>query len=307
MPSLVRMRPIYWMAMVTAALTWASGGVLTRAALIEDAGPWTVVAVRVLLATILLGVVIAVRRMPMPSREVLKIGVVISMANLVIPYVMFTFSYNYASVGFVGVFTALIPIATAVAAKLMLPEENLTTAKVVALVIAFIGVALLLLSGDSGLAVGGQPVTAAVLAVIAVVSVGYASAYAKRHAGKYEPITITFLSVAVGTPLLLVIMGLVEGAPVSLTTNAWVYIVGGAVAGTVLPFLVYFWLLERIPVTNAALIGYMVPFIGLFGGIVFLGEKLQPGIVLGFVFVLFGLYLSDRASRREVVDVALVD
>ncbi len=301
------MRPTYWLAMLTAALGWSSGGIATRAALGEGAGPWTIVAVRALLASILLGAVIVLRRMPLPSLEVLKIGAVISLTNLVIPYVLFTFAYNYASVGFVGVFAALIPMSTAIAAKIMLPDEDLTGAKIVALIVAFVGVALLLLSGDSGLADGGQPLVASLLVIVAVGTVGYASAYAKRHSGKYEPTRITFLQVAIAAPPLLAVMALVEGSPMTLTSNAWAYIVSAALFGAVVPFLLYFWLIERISATNASLIGYMVPLIGLVGGILLLGEQLQPGIVVGFAFVILGLYLSDRASRRLVVDIALVD
>ena len=78
-----------------------------------------------------------------------------AVTNLVIPYLLFTLAYAEASAGFVGLFAALIPMATAVFANAMLPNEPMTRWKLIGLSIGFAGVAALLASGDSGLASGG--------------------------------------------------------------------------------------------------------------------------------------------------------
>ena len=63
-------------------------------------------------------------------------------------------------------------------------------------------------------------------------------------------------------------------------------------------FLLFFWLLKRVPVTRASLIGYVVPLIALIAGIVLLDEKLQVGIAIGGVLILGGVILTDRVERR---------
>jgi drug/metabolite transporter (DMT)-like permease len=66
-----------------------------------------------------------------------------------------------------------------------------------------------------------------------------------------------------------------------------------------MPFIVYFWLLQHISVTDASLVGYLVPFVGLIGGMALLGEKLQPGIIVAGALVATGMYLADREARRD--------
>jgi drug/metabolite transporter (DMT)-like permease len=66
-----------------------------------------------------------------------------------------------------------------------------------------------------------------------------------------------------------------------------------------MPFLVYFWLLQHISATDASLIGYIVPFVGLIGGMLLLNEQLQAGIIVGGVLVAVGMYLADREGRRS--------
>jgi drug/metabolite transporter (DMT)-like permease len=259
------------------------------------------VAVRTSIAALLVLAVLVVQRAKIPSRQVVQYGTVQAVFNLTIPYILFTFAYDNASAGFVGLLAALIPLATAVFANFMLPDEPLTTAKLFALFIAFTGVAALLLSGDSGLAEGGRPFVAVGLGLTAVISIGYAGTFAKRHAGQYDPIVLTGLQFGLSAIVLVVAMLAIEGVPLDVTAKGWGLMVFMSVSATFMPFLVFFWLLQYISVSDASLIGYLVPFVALIGGILLLDEQLQSGIVVGGILVLTGMVLADRAGRRAVV------
>jgi drug/metabolite transporter (DMT)-like permease len=299
------MRPIYWFAMVAAAVGWASGGVGTRAAITEGVGEWTIVAMRILIAAVVVAGIIIARRIPRPSPVVVRYGLVQAVTNLTIPYVLFTFAYAEASAGFVSLLAALIPMSTAVFANSMLPSEPLTKGKFVGLFVAFAGVAALLLSGDSGLSEGGRPLIAVGLALAAVASVGYASSFAKRHAGEYDPTMLTWLQFAFSSLWLVAAMFAIEGSPTDVSGYGWALIVGMAFSATVLPFLLLFWLLQYISATDSSLIGYMVPLITIVGGIVLLGEQLQAGMIVGGVLVFIGIVIADRETRRQAVEPAL--
>ena len=298
------MRGTYWLLIVVAALGWGSGGVTTRAAFAEGLDPWTIIAMRVVIAALLVALVLVAMRSPLPTKEVLGFGLVQSIFNLTVPYVLFTFALEEASAGFVGLITALIPMATSVFANYMLPNEPLTPRRLLSLFVAFTGVAALLLSGDSGLAEGGRPLVAIGLGLISVVSVGFSGAFAKKHAGTYDPIMLSGLQFGMASVWLIGAMVAVEGLPNDVSTKGWVLILSLAVAATFLPFLLYFWLLQHISATQGSLVGYIVPFVGLLGGIVLLGEQLQGGIVIGGVLVAIGLYLSDREARKAAADPA---
>jgi drug/metabolite transporter (DMT)-like permease len=295
------MRFRHWLLIIVAAVGWGTGGIATRAAFEEGVGVWTMVAVRTTIAALLVLAVLVVQRAKLPSRQVVQYGTVQAVFNLTIPYILFTFAYDNASAGFVGLLAALIPLATAVFANFMLPDEPLTTAKLVALFIAFTGVAALLLSGDSGLAEGGKPFVAVGLGLTAVISIGYAGTFAKRHAGEYDPIVLTGLQFGLSAIVLVVAMLAIEGLPLDVTAKGWGLMVFMSVSATFMPFLLFFWLLQYISVTDASLIGYLVPFVALIGGILLLDEQLQSGIVVGGILVFTGMVLADRASRRVVV------
>lgn len=293
------MRSTYWLLIAVAALGWGSGGIATRAAFAEGVGPWTLIALRALIAALLVGLVLVAQRSQLPTKDVIGFGLVQAVFNLTIPYVLFTFAYGEASAGFVGLLAALIPLATSVFANFMLPDEPLTRRRLVALFIAFSGVAALMLSGDSGLSEGGRPMLAIGLGLAGVVSVGYSGAFAKKHAGAYDPIMLAGIQFAFASIWLVAAMFVFEGAPTDVTTTGWWLILLLAVAATFMPFLVYFWLLQHISATDASLIGYIVPFVGLIGGMLLLDEQLQAGIIVGGVLVAVGMYLADREGRRS--------
>ncbi len=288
-----------WAVLLVAAVGWGTGGIAVRAAFGEGVGPWTLIALRVGIAAILVIALLAVKGLRVPDRLTLKVGIVMAITNLIIPYILFTFAYDEASAGFVGLFAALIPLATAIYANFMLDNERLTRSKLIGLFIGFSGVAALLISGDSGLGADGRPLVAAVLAIVSVVAIGYAGAYAKRYAGQYDPIEITGLQFSLSAVVLIPAMLVFEGIPHSLTAPGWALILYMAIASTFLPFYLYYRLLESMPVTTVSLIGYLVPLVSLIGGVLLLGEQIEAGIVIGGALILAGMIITDRAGRTQ--------
>jgi drug/metabolite transporter (DMT)-like permease len=288
-----------WAAIGGAALAWGTTGVATREALMQDVPPVAMVAVRAILASILLYAVLVARGHRFSrDRATWKLGLVAGVFQLSAPFVLFTLAYQYASAGFVGLLVALVPLATALIAHWLLPDERLHLAKIGGLAVGFGGVALLLLSGDSGLEEGGQPLLAAVLSIGAVLSIAFASVVAKGWPGSYDPIELSWMQFSVGVVLIGATMLLTEGMPENFSLYGWALVVYLTVIGSVAPFLLFYWVLRHVSSTKASLVGYLVPPVALVAGIVLLDEKLQAGIGVGGLMILIGVVLTDRAERR---------
>ena len=288
-----------WAAIGVASLAWGTSGVATRAALSDGVPPFAMVAIRALLASAGLFVALRVQGRSIHfSRNEWKLGLVAGVFQLSVPFLLFTLAYQYASAGFVGMLVALIPLATAIAAHLILPDERLHLAKAIGLLIAFCGVGFLVLSGDSGLGEGGKPLSATLLSIGAVASIAYSSVYAKRHAGSYDPIELTWMQFTVGIVIVGATMLIAEGLPSDISTWGWMLIVYLTIIGSVLPFLLFYWLLRHVSSTKASLVGYVVPLIALGAGVLLLDERIEAGIVGGGVLILIGVVLTDRAERH---------
>jgi len=281
-----------------ASVGWGTSGVATRAALDDGIPPYAMVTMRALLAAAVVYLYLAIRRVS-PSRDHRQwtTGLVMAVTNLAVPFVLFTLAYQYASAGFVGLLVALVPLGTAVGAHFLLEDERLHLVKVAGLVVALAGVAVLLGSGDSGLATGGRPMVAFALTVTAVILVSFAGVYAKRRVGSYDPIELTGIQLVIGGGMLVVAMLVAEGMPPTVSAWGAALVVYMAVFGSAVPLVLFYWLLGRVTATKASLVGYVIPLVALASGVAFLDEHLQAGIVLGGTLIVGGVILTDRSER----------
>jgi drug/metabolite transporter (DMT)-like permease len=287
-----------WIAMMLASVGWGTGGVATRVALAEGASPYSIAVYRGGIAAAAVIVFIAVRRRGVPrTAAAWKVGVAMGASNLALPFILTNIALQYASAGFVGLMTALIPITTAVTAHFMLADEPLVTARLVGLVVALSGVVVLLGSGDSGLAEGGRPVFAGSLALAAVVSISWGGVYAKRYAGRYRALDVSGVQFLSGSLMIVAAMLVAEGVPGGETALTWGMLTYLGVVATFMPFVLFYWMLRRVSATYASLVGYLVPSMAVVSGIVFLDERLQAGMVAGGLLIFVGVVLTDRSYR----------
>jgi drug/metabolite transporter (DMT)-like permease len=69
-------------------------------------------------------------------------------------------------------------------------------------------------------------------------------------------------------------------------------------AATTLPFGALLWLSELTTAARVALIAYVVPLVGVAGGVLILSEPLGWRLVSGGALILAGVVLADRSERR---------
>ena len=69
-------------------------------------------------------------------------------------------------------------------------------------------------------------------------------------------------------------------------------------ACTALPFGSLLWLSELTTAARVALMAYLVPLVGVTGGVVILDEPLGWRLVSGGALILAGVVLADRSERQ---------
>ena len=97
------------------------------------------------------------------------------------------------------------------------------------------------------------------------------------------------------------LVAVVEGLPLEVSPRGWLVLGSLGLGGTLLPFVFYYALFRTAAATQVALVGYLVPFVGLVGGVVLLDEVVTLPIALGAALVLAGVFLTDRARRTPPV------
>ena len=197
--------------------------------------------------------------------------------------------------GLSAILFATFVLQTAIFAHLLLPSERLSAQKLAGIGLGFAGI-LLIFRGE--LATAGLDKFLPMFAIVLSATCAAISSVAtKRWGHDADTVTFTALSMAVGAAGLLS-LSLVAGEPWGVP--AWpegiLAIVYLALAGSVVTFLTYWWLLKRIEATSASYIAMVTPIVAVFLGFTVGSEVLDPLALVGAGITLAGIFLA--VNRR---------
>ena len=295
------MRSRVWLAILLSAFGWGSGGVATRAALIEGADAYTIIALRLITAAILLFAYLWLARRGSSRRpEIWWRGGVLGVAGMAVPMILFTLALNHISTGLAGMIIALIAIVTVIWAHFILEDEHLDARVIRGMLLGLTGVVILLLAGNTGIAGGGNLIRGGALALGGVALTGFTSALSRKYMLSHSVFDLAGPEFAFGAAVGLLAWPLFGHLDLSgLTPEAWLLIAYLGVVGTTLPFLAFLWASQLASATRVAVVGYLVPVISLTGGIVFLDEQLSWLMALGGALIAAGAVAVDRVETAR--------
>jgi len=249
--------------------------------------------VRFALAALLFWSFVAVRRLPPPRGRALAGATVYGLLGFA---AFFAFAYwGLVSVpaSLAAVVFALTPLMTlilAVAQKL----ERFTWRGVLGGLVAAGGIVL----AYGGIAATDVPVVAALAVVAAALCAAVTNIVLKRLPPG-DPVATNAVATSVGALVLLglsVISGESRDIPTQLAT--WIALGYLILLGTLATFLLFLFLLGRLPASTVANEFVLAPFVGITLGAAMLGERLTPIFAAGAALTLAGVYLGALAQRE---------
>lgn len=284
-----------WLAL---CLIWGSTWLFIKLGL-RDLPPFTFVGIRFLLATCILGLVIYFRKIPLPKdRRDWQFMAWTGFLCFTINYALVFWGEQYISSGLAALLNATMPFFGMFIAHHYLPSERITPIKIGGVLLGIAGVGLIFFNQ---LQLQG---TLALLASIGIVVGALAAAYANviiKQRGKHiDPTVISAGQMFFGFPPLLLVGMIAEGnpfhlnwTPLAITSLIYLTILGSCVA-----FMLYFWMLQRIKVTNALLLLLVMPLIAVTLGALINGEELTWRILVGGACIISGV--AATIFQKEV-------
>ncbi len=171
-------------------------------------------------------------------------------------------------------------------------KEKLTRHKILALILSFNG--LIFVTGVLG---GGERLTVKTLFIGLGAGLGYAlysifGRYAiERGYNSYTISFYTFLFATIGT--IFFASPLEVASVVSSSSGSVILSVVFVLVSTVVPYLVYTIGLKSVENGQASIIASIEPVIATLNGIIWFGEKMKFGVIIGIILVLSGIVISN--------------
>lgn len=199
--------------------------------------------------------------------------------------------------GTAAVLVYLQPILVGLLAWLILGEA-LPAAKVVGLVLGFLGIVAVSVEGLSG----------SISAVGVMFGAGSAFFWAmgtvffKRFQGRVSAMWAVALPFLIGGVVLTTFSRATERwAEVSLTGSLFASLGYAALIGVALAWLIWFTLVQAGEASRVSAYIFFVPLAGIIIGALFLDERLTASLLIGAALIVFGIYLVNRTPTKESV------
>lgn len=196
-------------------------------------------------------------------------------------------SAQYIPSGLISVIYGMSPVVTGLFAAVWLREGAFTPFRVVGMLLGIIGLVVIFgrLPGLGTNAVAG---TAGVL--LSVIVHSFSAVWVKRLAVRMHPLETTTGALMVALPLFLLCWVLADGhLPQVLPARTVAAILYLAVFGSVLGFVLYFYLLRHSEASRVALVTLVTPVLALLLGQLLNGEVVGSRVWLGTGAILLGL------------------
>jgi drug/metabolite transporter (DMT)-like permease len=270
-------------------LIWGSTWLFIKIGL-NDLPPLTFAGIRFVIAVVILFVIIRARRLRLPGdRADWWLLASTGLLSFSLNYGLLFWGEQYISSGLAALLQATIPAFGLVIAHFYLPDERMTPAKIAGIILGVGGVGMVF---SNQLAVAGTLALAGSVALVfSSFFVAYSNVLIKARGKALDPAIISAGQMFFGLiPLLLIGIPL-EGNPFNFRWTMWamVSLFYLAIVGSVVAFLLYYWLMRNMDVTKSMLIALVTPVVAVVLGMWVLEEELSWRTVLGGAMIMSGI------------------
>lgn len=294
-------RSLVWLLL---CLIWGSTWLFIKLGL-ADLPPITFAGIRFLLAVTILLPLIVVRRQPLPrNRRDWILLAVTGVLAFSLNYGLLFWGEQYISSGLAALLQATIPAFGLVLAHFYLPQERMTAAKVIGVLLGVAGVGVIFSNQLS--ASGTAALAGSAALVLSSICVAFSNVLIKARGKNLDPSIIATGQMFCGFIPLLAVGIPLEGSPLDFrwTTMAVVSLFYLAIVGSVLAFSLYYWLLRHMDVTKTMLIALVTPVFAVILGMVVLDEALDWRTFAGGALIMagIGLIVLRRPSAIAITE-----
>ena len=279
---------------------WGSTWLFIKLGL-ADLPPFTFASIRFIIAVAIVFSIIRIRGLALPrARADWILLAVTGILSFGFNYGLVFWGEQYITSGLAALLQATTPAFGLVFAHYNLPGERLSWSKIAGVILGVFGVAVVF---SNQLAVAGRQALAGCIALmLSSVAVAYSNVLVKKHGKKLNPAIMTFGQMLFGLLLLLVASITLEGNPLRYhwTPMAVIALFYLAIVGSVIAFLLYYWLILNMDVTKSMLIALVTPVVAVILGMIVLNEEFGWRTLAGGAMIMLGIaFIVVRKNRHQ--------
>lgn len=273
------------------AVLWSSSFAAIKIG-VETVAPTTLVAGRLLTATVLLLFFAAWRGRMLPALSgEWAIYFFLGAAGYSIPFFLISWGEIVVDSGPAAILMAIMPLTTMLLAHFFTTGETMTLRKAIGL-LAGLGGVVVLVGPEALLRLGGDAIRELAIAGGAIF---YAiNAIVSRRLKPADPVARSAAVVLCAAIQMVPLALWFDGVPQMESVSSWGSVVYLGVFPTAIATIVFFHLIDTQGATFVALNNYIIPCLGVFWGVLLLGESVTLQSILALTIILAAIAIATR-------------
>jgi drug/metabolite transporter (DMT)-like permease len=281
-----------WLLFISMSVIWGIPYLFIKIA-VRELDPTVVVFARVGIAAIVLLPVALQRRVLRQLRERWLIVAALACVQIVGPFLLISYGEQHITSSLTSLLIAADPLFVVLFALRFDPSERAGGLRLVGLLIGIVGVVVLL-----GLDVGGdeQRLLGAILVLLAAAGYAISALLIKRPAIAVLPTlgVVTVMCITATIVLLPLTLTRLPSKIPGPEVIASLLMLG--LICTALAYLLFFALVAEVGASRGTVITYVNPAVAVLLGVILLGEPLDAAIIVGFLLIIVGSWLSTGGT-----------
>jgi drug/metabolite transporter (DMT)-like permease len=273
---------------------------------VREVPPLILAAMRFFVAGVVLYGWMIARGERSPSGREWRSAALLGMVIFVFDYGLLFWAEQRVPSGIAAVMLATIPVFMALSEIILLRTQTLTVRLALALLVGIGGVAVLM---SRSLNLGGAPIDkmGAVALIVASMSWSIASALARKLPLPESKVMSSGAQMLAGGVFLVVAAALFgefrNFHPWSASREVWWSLLYLIVAGSIVGFTTYVWLIHHESPTKVGTYAYVNPIVAVLVGYFFGGEALTVRTIVGTLFVLVSVVVITTTRTKKPAEI----
>ena len=293
------MQPKHWTAFIALGSIWSASFLWIKLAL-DEVGPFTLVAFRVLFGMLFAGGAVFIQRKAWPRTWTgWNPFIILGVTSIAVPFVLITWGELSIDSAVASILNATVPLFTVVIAHLFLYDDKMTPQRVIGIFVGFVGV-VVLMSKDLLAEVHNSTLGQGAV-ILASIFYAASSVYARKKA-QIAPGLVRGAAPLVSATIVMWMLTPVVESPLQIPKLplTWIAVLWLGILGSGLALILWYYLLHEIGPTRTGMVTYVFPLGGVLLGVIFLNEHLSWQLALGALLIISSIIVVNWQKRKKL-------
>jgi len=256
--------------------------------------PLTAVLLRIMVASLCLFVYLKIKKKNLPlEKNDIANYIVIAIVGNIFPFFLVSWAEISINTNITGIIMGLMPLTTVFLAYFFVKEEKINIYTFLGIFLGFCGLFFLL----DIIANKNTSLLPQLAVIISTISFAVGTIYI-RKIPNFDPLYMlagsTYFAFFILIPLVFIFD---DPFNASATNQSIIFGIILGILNTAIGGFVFFKLIKLSGAAFTSTVNFITPFVAIIWGYIFLNESLNLNQILGFIFILIGIYIVKESTN----------